>query len=48
MVNVESIKTPENSLNDCPKERQKGNCVVCFGEYSVIQNKGKIPLYFLW
>ena len=27
------MKTPEKSLNDSLKERQKGNCVVCFGEY---------------
>ena len=33
MVNVESRKTPEISLNDSLKERQKGKCVGCFGEY---------------
>ena len=43
MVNVESIKTPEKSLNDSLKYPEKGNYVVCFGEYSVIQNKGKSP-----
>ena len=42
------MKTPEYSLNDSLKERQKGKCVVCFGEYWGILDKGKIHLYFLY
>ena len=41
-------KDSRNSLNDSQKIPEKGNCVVCFREYSGIKNKGKMSVYFLW